>query len=135
MGRCAAHSACFLRSSRISITCVKVAHVIEVIEMKFPLDATKLTVLSGAGEVSPVMAYDSKGNVTDEPAVDEQGRKTYKLRNALLNSDGQLSTDTTIKTHSLPAKLEAMRPYRLVNPVLSVWKGRVSVTADALEAI
>ena len=103
--------------------------------MKFPLDSSKLMVLSGAGETAPVMAYDSKGNATGEVAVDEQGRKTWKLRNALLNSDGQLSTDTTIKTHSLPAKLEAMRPYRLVNPVLSVWKGRVSVTADALEAL
>lgn len=103
--------------------------------MKFPLDATKLTVLSGAGESSLVMAYDAKGNVTDEPALDAEGRKTWKLRNALLNSAGQLSTDTTIKVHSLPAKLEAMKPYRLINPVLSVWKGRVSVTADALEAI
>lgn len=103
--------------------------------MKFPLDATKLTVLSGAGEVSPVMAYDSKGNATGEVAVDEQGRKTWRLRNAMLNADGQLSTDTIIKVHGLPAKLEAMKPYRLINPSLSVWKGRVSVTADALEAI
>lgn len=103
--------------------------------MKFPLDSSKLMVLSGAGETSMVMAYDAKGNVTDEPAVDEQGRKTYRLRNAMLNCDGQLSTDTTIKVHSLPAKLEAMKPYRLISPVLSVWKGRVSVTADALEAL
>lgn len=103
--------------------------------MKFPLDATKLTVLSGAGEVSPVMAYDSKGNATGEVAVDEQGRKTWRLRNVMLNADGQLSTDTTIKVHGLPAKLEAMKPYRLINPSLSVWKGRVSVTADALEAL
>lgn len=103
--------------------------------MKFPLDAAKLTVLSGAGEVSPVMAYDSKGNATGEVAVDEQGRKTWRLRNAMLNADGQLSTDTTIKVHGLPAKLEAMKPYRLINPSLSVWKGRVSVTADALEAL
>lgn len=102
--------------------------------MKFPLDATKLTVLSGAGETSLVMAYDAKGNPTDEAAVDEQGRKTWKLRNALLNAAGQLSTDTTIKVHGLPAKLEAMSPYKLINPVLSVWKGRVTVTADALEA-
>ena len=103
--------------------------------MKFPLDAAKLTVLSGAGEVSPVMAYDSKGNATGEVAVDEQGRKTWRLRNAMLNADGQLSTDTTIKVQGLPAKLEAMKPYRLINPSLSVWKGRVSVTADALEAL
>ena len=102
--------------------------------MKFPLDATKLTVLSGAGEVSPVMAYDSKGNATDEPAVDEKGRKTWRLRNAMLNADGQLSTDTTIKVHGLPAKLEPMKPYRLINPALTVWKGRVTITADSLEA-
>lgn len=101
--------------------------------MKFPLDATKLTVLSGAGEVSLVMVYDAKGNPTDEPAVDEQGRKTWRLRNAMLNADGQLSTDTAIKTHQLP-KLEPMKPYRLVNPTLSVWKGRVTITADSLEA-
>lgn len=103
--------------------------------MKFPLDSSKLMVLSGAGETSMVMAYDAKGNATDEPAVDEQGRKTYRLRNAMLNADGQLATDVTIKVHGLPAKLEAMKPYRLVSPVLSVWKGRVSVTADALEAL
>ena len=103
--------------------------------MKFPLDATKLTVLSGAGEASLVMAYDDKGNVTDKPAIDSEGRKTWRLKNALLNAAGQLSTDTTIKVHGLPAKLEAMKPYRLINPTLSVWKGRVSVTADALEAI
>lgn len=103
--------------------------------MKFPLDSSKMTVLSGAGETSLVMAYDAKGNALDEPAVDEQGRKTYRLRNAVLNVDGQLSTNTTVKVHSLPAKLEAMRPYRLVAPVLSVWKERVSVTADALEAL
>lgn len=101
--------------------------------MKFPLDATKLTVLSGAGEVSLVMVYDAKGNPTDEPAVDEQGRKTWRLRNAMLNADGQLSTDTAIKTHQLP-KLEPMKPYRLVDPTLSVWKGRVTITADSLEA-
>lgn len=101
--------------------------------MKFPLDSSKMTVFSGTGEASLVMAYDSKGSATDEPAVDEQGRKTWRLRNAMLNADGQLSTDTTIKTHQLP-KLEPMRPYRLVNPTLSVWKGRVTITADSLEA-
>lgn len=101
--------------------------------MKFPLDGSKMTVFSGAGEAAPVMAYDSKGNATGEVAVDEKGRKTYKLRNTVLNCDGQLSTDTTIKVHELP-KLEPMRAYKMVNPVLSVWKGRVSVTADALEA-
>lgn len=101
--------------------------------MKFPLDSSKMTVFSGTGEASLVMAYDSKGTATDEAAVDEQGRKTWRLRNALLNADGQLSTDTTIKTHQLP-KLEPMRPYRLVNPTLSVWKGRVTITADSLEA-
>ena len=103
--------------------------------MKFPLDSSKMTVLSGAGETSLVMAYDAKGNATGEPAVDEQGRKTYRLRNAVLNVGGQLSTDTTIKVHALPAKLEAMRPYRLVAPTLSVWKGRISVTADSLEVL
>ena len=102
--------------------------------MKFPLDATKLTVLSGAGEASLVMAYDDKGNVTDKPAIDSEGRKTWRLRNAMLNADGQLSTDATLKVHQLPPKLEPMKPYRLVNPALSVWKGRVTVTADALEA-
>lgn len=101
--------------------------------MKFPLDSSKMTVFSGTGEASLVLAYDSKGNATDEPAVDEQGRKTWRLRNAMLNADGQLSTDTTIKTHQLP-KLEPMKPYRLVNPTLSVWKGRVTITADSLEA-
>ena len=102
--------------------------------MKFPLDATKLTFLSGAGETSLVMAYDAKGNPTNDAAVDEQGRKTWKLRNALLNAAGQLSTDTAIKTHQLPPKLEPRKPYRLVNPALSVWKGRVTITADSLEA-
>lgn len=101
--------------------------------MKFPLDSSKMTVFSGTGEASLVMAYDAKGNATDEAAVDEQGRKTWRLRNAMLNADGQLSTDTTIKTHQLP-KLEPMKPYRLVNPTLSVWKGRVTITADSLEA-
>ena len=101
--------------------------------MKFPLDGSKMTVLSGTGEASLVVAYDSKGNATDEPAVDAQGRKTWRLRNAMLNADGQLSTDTAIKTHQLP-KLEPMKPYRLVNPTLSVWKGRVTITADSLEA-
>ena len=101
--------------------------------MRFPLDSSKMTVFSGAGEASLVLAYDAKGNATDEPAVDEQGRKTWRLRNALLNADGQLSTDTAIKTHQLP-KLEPMKPYRLVNPLLSVWKGRVTITADSLEA-
>lgn len=102
--------------------------------MKFPLDCNKLTVFSGAGEATLVMAYDDKGNVTDKPAIDSEGRKTWRLKNAMLNCGGQLSTDTTIKVHGFPAKLEAMKPYRLVNPVLSVWKGRVTVTADALEA-
>lgn len=101
--------------------------------MKFPLDSSKMTVFSGTGEASLVMAYDSKGNATDEPAVDEQGRKTWRLRNVMVNVDGQLSTDTTLKTHQLP-KLEPMKPYRLVNPTLSVWKGRVTITADSLEA-
>lgn len=101
--------------------------------MKFPLDSSKMTVFSGTGEASLVMAYDAKGNALDEAAVDEQGRKTWRLRNAMLNADGQLSTDTTIKTHQLP-KLEPMKPYRLVNPSLSVWKGRVTITADSLEA-
>lgn len=101
--------------------------------MKFPLDSSKMTVFSGTGEASLVMAYDAKGNATDEAAVDEKGRKTWRLRNALLNADGQLSTDTTIKTHQLP-KLEPMKPYRLINPNLSVWKGRVTITADSLEA-
>lgn len=101
--------------------------------MKFPLDSSKMTVLSGTGEASLVMAYDAKGSATDEPAVDGQGRKTWRLRNAMLNADGQLSTDTTIKTHQLP-KLDPMKPYRLVNPTLSVWKGRVTITADSLEA-
>ena len=101
--------------------------------MRFPLDGSKLTVLSGTGEASLVLAYDAKGNATDEPAVDEQGRKTWRLRNVMVNVDGQLSTDTTIKTLQLPAKLEPMKPYRLVNPALSVWKGRVSITADSLE--
>lgn len=101
--------------------------------MKFPLDSSKMTVFSGTGEASLVLAYDSKGNATDEPAVDEQGRKTWRLRNVMVNVDGQLSTDTTLKTHQLP-KLEPMKPYRLVNPVLSVWKGRVTITADSLEA-
>ena len=100
--------------------------------MKFPLDATKLTVLSGAGETSLVMAYDGKGNATDEPAIDSEGRKTWRLRNAMLNADGQLSTDATLKVHQLPPKLEPMKPYRLVNPALSVWKGRASITADGL---
>lgn len=102
--------------------------------MKFPLDSSKMTVLSGTGEASLVMAYDAKGNATDEPAVDEQGRKTWRLRNVMLNADGQLSTDTTIKAHQLPPKLDPMKPYRLVNPTLSVWKGRVTITADSLEA-
>lgn len=102
--------------------------------MKFPLDSSKMTVFSGTGEASLVMAYDGKGNATDEAAVDEQGRKTWRLRNAMLNADGQLSTDTTLKTHQLPPKLEPMKPYRLVNPSLSVWKGRVTITADSLEA-
>lgn len=102
--------------------------------MKFPLDSSKMTVFSGTGEASLVMAYDAKGSATDEPAVDEQGRKTWRLRNAMLNADGQLSTDTTLKTHQLPPKLEPMKPYRLVNPALSVWKGRVTITADSLEA-
>lgn len=102
--------------------------------MKFPLDSSKMTVFSGTGEASLVMAYDSHGNATDEAAVDEQGRKTWRLRNVMLNTDGQLSTDTTIKTHQLPPKLEPMKPYRLVNPSLSVWKGRVTITADSLEA-
>lgn len=102
--------------------------------MKFPLDCNKLTVFSGAGEATLVMAYDEKGNVTDKPAIDSEGRKTWRLKNVMLNCGGQLSTDTTIKVHGFPAKLEAMKPYRLVNPVLSVWKGRVTVTADALEA-
>lgn len=101
--------------------------------MRFPLDSSKMTVLSGTGEASLVMAYDSKGNVTDEAAVDEQGRKTWRLKNVMLNCSGQLSTDTTIKTHQLP-KLEPMKPYRLVTPTLSVWKGRVTITADSLEA-
>ena len=101
--------------------------------MRFPLDGSKMTVLSGTGEASLVMAYDSKGNATDEAAVDEQGRKTWRLRNVMVNADGQLSTDTTIKTHQLPPKLEPMKPYRLVNPSLSVWKGRVTITADSLE--
>ena len=101
--------------------------------MKFPLDSSKMTVFSGTGEASLVMAYDAKGNATDEAAVDGQGRKTWRLRNALLNADGQLSTDTTIKTHQLP-KLEPMKPYRLINPALTVWKGRVTITADSLEA-
>lgn len=100
--------------------------------MRFPLDSSKMTVLSGTGEASLVMAYDEKGNATDEAAVDEQGRKTWRLKNVMLNSNGQLSTDTTIKTHQLP-KLEPMKPYRLVNPALSVWKGRVTITADSLE--
>ena len=102
--------------------------------MKFPLDSSKMTVFSGTGEASLVMAYDAKGTATDEPAVDEQGRKTWRLRNAMVNVDGQLSTDTTLKTHQLPPKLEPMKPYRLVNPTLSVWKGRVPITADSLEA-
>lgn len=102
--------------------------------MKFPLDSSKMTVFSGTGEASLVMAYDAKGNATDEPAVDEQGRKTWRLRNVMVNVDGQLSTDTTLKTHQLPPKLEPMKPYRLVNPTLSVWKGRVTITADSLEA-
>lgn len=102
--------------------------------MKFPLDCNKVTVFSGAGEASLVMAYDDKGNVTDKPAIDSEGRKTWRLKNVMLNCGGQLSTDTTIKVHGLPAKLEAMKPYKMINPVLSVWKGRVTVTADALEA-
>ena len=102
--------------------------------MRFPLDGSKMTVLSGTGEASLVMAYDSKGNATDEAAVDEQGRKTWRLRNVMVNADGQLSTDTAIKTHQLPPKLEPMKPYRLVNPSLSVWKGRVTIIADSLEA-
>lgn len=103
--------------------------------MKFALDSTKLSVLSGAGEVALVMAYDDQGNATNEPVIDAEGRKTYRLRNAMVNSNGQLSTETTVKVHSLPAKFEAMKPYRLVNPILSVWNGRVSVIADALEEL
>lgn len=101
--------------------------------MKFPLDGSKMTIFSGAGEAMLVMAYDAKGNATDKPAVDSEGRKTWRLKNVVLNAGGQLSTDTTIKVHELP-KLEPMRAYKMVNPILSVWKGRVSVTADALEA-
>lgn len=101
--------------------------------MKFPLDGSKMTVFSGAGEASLVMAYDDKGNMTDKPAIDSEGRKTWRLKNTVLNAGGQLSTDTVIKVHELP-KLEPMRAYKLVNPILSVWKGKVSVTADALEA-
>lgn len=101
--------------------------------MKFPLDGSKMTVFSGAGEATLVMSYDDKGNATDKPAVDSEGRKTWRLKNVVLNAGGQLSTDTTIKVHELP-KLEPMRAYKMVNPILSVWKGRVTVTADALEA-
>lgn len=92
-----------------------------------------MTVFSGAGEATLVMAYDDKGNATDKPAVDSEGRKTWRLKNVVLNAGGQLSTDTVIKVHELP-KLEPMRAYKMVNPILSVWKGRVTVTADALEA-
>lgn len=101
--------------------------------MKFPLDCSKMTVFSGAGEATLVMAYDEQGKVTDKPAIDGEGRKTWRLKNVMLNCGGQLSTDTAIKVHTLQ-KLEPMKPYKMVNPVLSVWKGRVTVTADALEA-
>lgn len=102
--------------------------------MRYPLDASKVTVMTGDAEARSVMGYDQAGKPTGEPAVDEQGRRTWRLTNAVVNMNGKLSTDETVKLHSLPAKLEPMKIYRLTGSVeLSIWKGRVSIVADGLE--
>lgn len=101
--------------------------------MRYPLDATKITIMSGNAEAMVVMGYDRDGKATGEPAVDEQGRKTWRLANTMVNVNGKLSTDETVKIHTLPAKLEPMKLYKPTGLVeLSLWKGRASITADGL---
>lgn len=104
--------------------------------MRYPVDAKAITVFTASGKADRVMAYDEKGNKTDKPAVDEQGRGLWTLTNALLKIGDVISTEDKIRVKAVPAKLEVMRPYRLVGEVmLSVWKGRVTITADGMEAI
>lgn len=104
--------------------------------MRYPIDAKNLTVFTASGKADRVMAYDEKGNKTTTPVVDEEGRGLWVLPNALLKVGEDLGTEDRIRVKSIPAKIEVMRPYHLSGEVvLSVWKGRITITADGLEAI
>lgn len=104
--------------------------------MRYPIDAKNLAVFTASGKAERVMSYDDKGNKTDKPVVDSEGRGLWTLTNALLKIGEEVSTEDKIRVKSVPAKVEVMRPYRLSGEVvLSVWKGRVTITADGLEAI
>lgn len=104
--------------------------------MRYPIDAKALTIYTASGQADRVMAYDEQGNKTNKPVVDEQGRGLWTLPNALLKIGETVSTEDRIRVKAIPAKLEVMKPYRLVGEVaLSIWKGRVTITADGIEAI
>lgn len=104
--------------------------------MRYPIDAKALTIYTASGEATRVMSYDEAGNKTNKPVVDEQGRGLWTLPNVLLKIGDAISTEDKIKVKSVPPKLEVMKPYHFVGEVtLSVWKGRVTITADGLEAI
>lgn len=104
--------------------------------MRYPIKGESLTVYPTSGEVTPVTVW-RDGQDTGELAVDSQGRSSYRLAGAVLMAAGQQAdTETSIRVHTEPQGLVSMRPYRLTGDVtLSVWKGRVSLTADGLEEV
>lgn len=103
--------------------------------MKFPLDAGALLVYPTSAEVSPVTVW-RDDQPTDEPAVDSQGRYTYRLGSVVVKAGSQADIETAVRVHTEPDGLVPMRPYRLTGEVtLSVWRGRVSITADGLEEV
>lgn len=104
--------------------------------MRYPINSKAVLVYPTTAEVTPVTVW-RDGQDTGELAVDSQGRNTYRLAGAVLMATGQQAdTETSVRVHAEPDGLVPMKPYRLTGDVtLSVWKGRVSLTADGLEEV
>ena len=104
--------------------------------MRFPINSDALLVYPTGAEVTPVTVWQD-GQDTGQVAVDAQGRATYKLAaGVVLVVDGKADTEVSVRVHAEPDGLVPMRPYRLTGEVwLSVWRGKVYVTADALEEV